>query len=44
MPSLRILADNALAEDNSILIQAQPQFLFAKSLEQRLQTIHKVRR
>ncbi len=44
MPSLGMLTVNALAAADQVLIPVQAQYLFAKGLEQLLQTINKVRR
>lgn len=44
MPSLGMLAVNAMAAADSVLIPVQAQYLPAKGLEQLLQTINKVRR
>ena len=44
MPSLGMLTVNALAAADSVIIPVQAQYLPAKGLEQRLQTIGKVRK
>ncbi len=44
MPSLGMLTINALAAANSVIVPVQAQYLSAKSLEQLLMTINRVRR
>ena len=44
MPSLGMLTVNALAASDQLIVPVQAQYLSAKGLEQRLQTVNKVKR